>query len=277
MKSIVRKGIISSMLEEQNVEIKNEEQVNEIVNDTFSSDDSGESNQIVIKYSRPKFVHRVLANFLDIFFFALVFVLTFIISRNIINNTPQYKATFNSINNMRLESGMYYDDGNRLVDIVSYMRGNTNYNDNAIVIRSEKSIDQFFTFEMPLVSEKKYQAIKDEYDKLRLEKTVDSVHLFVIDGENIVKNQTLYEEKKSPFASFYCNYIDKYLQGYLVSTPKYYDATRQLSTYLLWVEIPVSFASGLLFSLGGEVLLGKQSIELGVSIRDTYLLLFGGT
>ena len=232
--------------EEKNIKDINYEP-NEVLDNTVSSEN--EENQIVIRYTRPKFIHRVFANLLDFILFGLLFVGCFLAARGIVSNTDHYKSTLNSIDKMRLDSALYVKDGKRVLDLVSYMKSNSEYNDNAIVILSEKSINQFFTFEEPLVSQKKFEKIQNEYDKLRLNKTNNKgEHLFILEGTTIIKDPTLYEDRKSPYASFYCNYIDKYLQGYLSTTPKYYDATKTLNNYLLWVEIPIALFGGLVLT-----------------------------
>ena len=234
------------MFEENPIVKDIKEQDNEIVDNTFTSE--VDSDEIVIHYTRPKFFHRVLANLLDFILFVLMFFACFLLARKIVTGTSYYSSTLSSVNKMRVDSGMYYDDGTRLVDIVSYMRSNPDYNDQAIVILSEKNIVKFNNFEEPLVSAEKFANIQKEYDKLRLDATNDQgKHLFITVDNIIIKDPDLYEQRKAPYANFYCNYIDKYLQGYLSTTPQYYDAVKTLSNYLLWVEIPIGFLGGIIF------------------------------
>ena len=256
---------------------KEELNVNEVADNTFSNEPNEDA--ITICYSRPKFSRRVLANLLDFIVFVLLFFACFLAARGVVNTTPGYKSAFNSVVNMRLESGLYVKEKGNLVDIVSYMKNDSSYTDNAIVIKSENVTQQFFTFEEPLVSENRLIEIKTKYDELRLEKTTsDGVHLFVLDEGEIVKNQTLYDTTKSPFVSFYYNYLDKYLQGYLTTTPKYYDAIKTMSNYLLWVEIPIAFFLSLILTyfvpslifVRGRSTLGKALYRIG-TVDSRYL------
>lgn len=237
------------MIEESKPVIDVNSETNEVVSNTFTNQDSSTSKLVEIKYSRPKFWHRVLANFIDIFVFAIIFVASFLSLRAIINNSPDYSYTFNLINTMRIDSGLYVKEGKSYLDLVSYMKSDTRFNSAAIVATSEKAIKQFFEFEKPLVSETKYETITAKYNEIRLSKVdKDGNNLFVYDGDEIVKNTTLFDNNKHQYANFYCNYIDSYLQGYFSTTPKYYDAIKKLNNYLMWVEIPVSVFSGILFA-----------------------------
>ena len=50
------------------------------------------SKEVEIRYFRPKFHRRVLANFIDIFLFALMFFGLFSLSKVIAMNVPEYKG-----------------------------------------------------------------------------------------------------------------------------------------------------------------------------------------
>ena len=246
--------------------------VNEVEQNTLGT------AEIEVKYTRPKFVHRVLANFVDLIIFAIVFVGLFVLTRYIVSTTPKFSQTMQSVDKMRLESGMYYKrkDGT-IVDVVSYMNSNTTMTNEAKVKFSENRIDEFFTFEQQHLSEKKYNKISDQYDEKRLDRvyTLDEVdvHLFVLDESNaIVKNPELFVDGyKWVYRDFYIKYIDKYFQGYFTSTPIYYDAVKILSNYLIWLEIPVSIVSSVilvyyvptLFFRRGRKTLGKALYRIG--------------
>ena len=240
---------------------------------------------IEVKYTRPKFVHRVLANLIDFIIFAVVFVGVFVLTRYIVSQTPHFSATFNSVNKMRIESGMYYKkDNGEIVDVVSYMNSNSTMTNEAKVKFSENRINEFFTFEQTNLSETKYNKIVDEYRIKRLEKTytegLDTKHLFVVDeSDEVIKNPELFVEGyKWVYRDFYLNYIDKYFQGYFTSTPVYYDAVKILSNYLLWLEIPVSYVLSIILVYyvptlcfrRGRRTLGKALYRIG-SIDQRFL------
>ena len=164
--------------------------VNEVEQNTFGN--------IEVKYNRPKFVHRLLANLIDLIIFAIVFVGLFILTRYAIGETPRYKEVFNSVNSMRLESGMYYKkESGEIVDIVTYANTNDILTNEAKVKLYENHIDAFLTFEAKYVSEERFATISNEYDKKRLESTFteneNTYHLFEKDSDNkIIKNAELY-------------------------------------------------------------------------------------
>ena len=245
--------------------------VNEVEQNTFSND-------INIKYNRPKFVHRVLANLIDFIIFAVVFVALFILARYAVGQTPDHQRVFNNVNRMRLESGMYYKkDNGEIVDVVSYMNSSSTLTNEGKVKISEQSIDKFFTFEKEYVTEKRYNHICDEYDTNRLAATYKDngtvYNLFVIDSEdNIVKNSELYEGGyKFVFRDFYLKYIDKYFQGYFATTPIYYDNIKILLNYLVWVDVPTAYVTAILlvyyvptlFFRRGRKTLGKALYRIG--------------
>ena len=252
-------------------------QTNEIIDNTIGQE--SDSDQIVIRYTRPKFFHRVLANFLDFIILTLLFFACFLLTRKIFNSTPTYSNAFNTINNMRIDSGLYVKESGRFIDIVSYMKSDSSYNDNAVVIKSEKVVAQFYTFEEPLVSAERFNKMKSTYDELRLNKTnSEGQHLFILQDGEIIKDPELYQKKKAPYASFYYSYLDKYLQGYLSTTPKYYDATKVMSNFLLWVEIPTALVLGILLTyflpsiifVRGRCTFGKALYRIG-TVDSRYL------
>lgn len=258
MKSIALKGTIYNM-------------VNEVEQNTLSGD-------INVKYNRPKFVHRVLANLLDFIIFAIVFVALFILTRYVVGQTPEHSRVFSNVNKMRLESGMYYKkDNGEIVDIVSYMNSSSTLTNEGKVKLSEQSINKFFVFEKANVSDTRYNKIADEYNTNRLASTFTesgvTYHLFLVDGEgDIVKNDELYDGGyRYLYRNFYLNYIDKYFQGYFATTPIYYDNIKILLNYLIWVDVPIAFVTSIilvyyvptLFFRRGRKTLGKALYRIG--------------
>ena len=77
-----------------------------------------------INYTRPKFWHRVMANFVDFFIFLVTLLGLFIASRAIVQSTPSYKASINRLSEIQLSSGLYVkdiNDPNKNLDVVSYL------------------------------------------------------------------------------------------------------------------------------------------------------------
>ena len=96
-----------------------EDHINEVVSD---AEIATNNQNIDVLYYRPKFTHRIFANLLDILIFIMVFLACFLGVREIIRNTPTYKAKSQELTQMRLDSGLYaYDDDNVLRDIISVL------------------------------------------------------------------------------------------------------------------------------------------------------------
>lgn len=263
MKFIVQKDIIYNMSEE------NVENINVIEENTIS-------NEIDIHYRRPKFAHRVLANLIDLILFALAFIGLFTLSRYLVSLTPHHSKTFATVNQMRLDSGLYREENGQMVDIVSYMNTSNVLTNEGKVVLSEFSIKKFFTFEEKYLSSERYTQMSEKYDTDRLEKTYveNSVtyHLFELNGDNeIVKNNEFYEGHKYVYRDFYLDYIDRYFQGYFSTTPAYYEATRILFYYLVFLDVPVSIILSIvlvyyvptLFFRRGRKTLGKALYRIG--------------
>ena len=60
-----------------------------------------------VEYTRPKFWHRIIANFIDIFIFVVIAILLFIGTRAIVESTPNYKKMDLRYDEIRLDSGLY--------------------------------------------------------------------------------------------------------------------------------------------------------------------------
>ena len=52
---------------------------------------------LTINYTRPKMLHRILANLIDIFIMVILFLALFIGVRAIVQNTPSYKTQMNQM------------------------------------------------------------------------------------------------------------------------------------------------------------------------------------
>ena len=236
-----------------------------------------------IKYSRPKFVHRVLANLLDFIVFAVVLVGSFIAIRKIVDNTSSYKNTFKTYINARLESGLYVTgDYGELTTYVSYLNSHSQYTPGSKVYNYEKNLSKFFVFQYNYNSLEAYDRIYSEYDNLRLSFVSTDYqgtpyHLWKKENGQIVKTE-LYDKAKWIYANWYQSYYTDFLEGYLATTPFYYDLTKTISYYLLFLEVPVSFVFSLiliyfvptLFFRHGRQTLGKALYRIG-TVDSRYL------
>ena len=255
----------------------------EDVRNEIFTDKEISSKQREIRYFRPKFYHRVFANFIDIFIFAIIFIGLFSLSRLIASNVPDYQAKVNELETIRIESGLYVrNDKNELKDIVSYINNDNSNTAGSRVKKAKRAIETFFTYSETKMNSEDYQIVLKDYDDFRLDEklTYDNKPLFVKDeNDEIIENPELVEGASNLSPIFqqyyklaYAKFIDDHLQGYLVtSIPHYYDLTKYMFNVLVFGEVLVSYAvTGILvyfvptiiFSRGRKTL-GKALYQIG--------------
>ena len=241
------------------------------------------SKEVEIRYFRPKFHRRVLANFIDIFLFVLMFFGLFSLSRVIAMKVPEYKGKVEQLEQIRLDSGLYdRDNQNEIKDIVSIINKDNSNTAGSRVKKAKRAIDKFYSYSESLVTTEQYQIMTKDYDDFRLDTklTYEGYALFVRDeNDEIVENPSLVEGKdvlsniyNIYYKQAYSVFIDNHLQGYLVAyIPHYYDLTKYMANVLIFGEILVSYAiSGLLiylvptlFFIRGRKTLGKALYQIG--------------
>lgn len=259
-----------------------ETQINEIEKNTVGT--------IEIKYYRPKFVHRVLANLIDLILFILVFLGLFIFVRYEFMKGPSLKTTISNLDNLKLESGMYVERDGTLVDVVSYINSSNTLTVEGKIKIQEKSIDRALNFIYQYRTEAEYEAVVELYEKEQLSMTVDGNHMFVVNDEgNIIKiidaPEGQYEDEKEYFytrtftyVAFYSSQIDSRFQGYFATTPVIYDLTKKLNNYLIFVELPIALISAVILVYFVPTLcfrrqrytLGKALYRIG-TVNSNYL------
>lgn len=227
---------------------------------------SAKSKKQEIIYYRPKFHRRIMANLLDIIFFAFTFFSLFLLNRYIVGITPTYKANTNSLNEIRLNSGIYMEDGDsQITDIITVLNSDTNFNTEYKKKAASGAIDKFLNYASTVCDEEIYQIIAKDYDDYRLDSSMvynntsssfNGAALFVLDEDNnIMENPELLEPSNyvpSIYGYYYENayapYIDDHLQGYLVtSIPNYYDLVKYFSNMLIYADLmPAYLVSGIL-------------------------------
>ena len=247
--------------------------VNEVEQNTFGT--------IEIKYTRPKFHRRVLANLIDLIIFAFVGLSMFLLTRYIVGTTPQYQNTMNEWVGMQLNSGLYVkNDTGKIVNVVSYIDGNSDYSNKSKVEYSEIAIDTFLAYVDDYMTATKYEKMVSDYDQKRLETLSDDTHLFVVDTGTgkVVKDMEFYDSHSWLYKDFYFNYINRTFTGYLTSTNRYATLSKTINTYLMWVEIPIAFVSSViltyfvptLFFRRGRKTIGKFLYQIG-TVDSRYL------
>lgn len=246
-----------------------------------------------VEYERPKFVHRVLANFIDVLVFIFLLISTFIIARLSVTSTSMYKNNYYAIQKANLESGLYvnatqgddiieYKSGDEVKLVTSYMLSKNNLTYKDICNRSEKIISKFFIYLENVSSAEISKQASDLYDERRLALTGDvegHEHYFEKDENGKVyrptdSNDMPYYPYKSYFNKMYRPFIDDTLiDDYFAKyTPGYKGHLKNEAYYLLLLEMPISFVSATfltyfippLFFRRGRKTLGKALYHIGL-------------
>ena len=259
-----------------------EENVNEIVSDGSIAKTSP---KIDISYYRPKLIHRVLANVIDILIFAFVFVSSFLGVRELIKINPTYQTKSQELIQIRVDSGLYeYDDDNILRDIVSVLNYDKGQTAKSRCTLSKKAIDTFITYAQGVATNERYEEIVKDYRDYRLKSDMvhNNIALFVANESNeVVENPELLDSVESVSSQVYVTfyekaykpYIDDHLQAYLsIAIPSYKEIINYQNNMLIWVNIfPVYCGTGLLVYLlplfifrRGRMTFGKALYGIGL-------------
>lgn len=244
-----------------------------------------------IIYYRPKFIRRVLANFVDILLFAFLFVGLFCLDRYIVINTDEYKANMREFNQIRVDSGIFVKLYNGdIEDIITNLNGDSKNNSEYKMRKAREAIEQFITYSSNVSSEKDYNYIVQDYNKFRLNPKLvysykkatqwDGMPLFIQEGDAIIENPVLIKETNYVpnvynvfYKKAYTKYIDDHLQGFLTTRiPRFYDLTKYLALTLIFADIvPAYLMSGILiyyvptlFFKRGRRTLGKALYRIGL-------------
>ena len=251
---------------------------------------------LTIEYTQPKFWHRVMANFVDIFIMAVMFIGLFVGVRAIVQATPSYNNTMNKLNAMKLESGLYVNDSSatgKITDIITYEEKYNQLYGREYVVGPEdepigrngicvKAINKFINYCHENCSEERYHDIVTYYAQARLDPTYNDIHFFIQDGENIIPNEVLSEDGSKASAYYsqvFKPFIEKKCLPFLVANvPEYRKLSKMDYVYLLAVELPIAYVlAGILtyfvpplFFKRGRKTLGKALYHIG--LIDTRLL-----
>ena len=216
-------------------------------------------------YYRPKFHRRVLANLIDIIIFAFIFSSLFVLNRFIVSQTNDFKQNTETLNNIKLSSGIYaLDDNDQISDIVTILNNDTGQNNQYKKIKASQGIDTFLSYAKDVCEEQDYLEIKQNYDDFRMsdslvytyeDSSLNGTPLFVLDSENnIVENPVLFTPNPAPtiyyyyYSNVYAKYIDNNVQGYLITKiPHYYNLMKYFSYMVIFADLlPAYLVSGIL-------------------------------
>lgn len=255
-----------------------------------------EENVTQVEYFQPKFWHRVMANFVDIFLFVIVFLGLFVGTRAVVQATPSYKANLNEMYNLRLESGLYtkvYSSTGSTVDIVKYLEEQEPvYGDQFDIEIDENgnpteylfgrngkcvfAIKTFINFCKEECSEERYNDIVTYYSQGRLDATYDGVHLFVEQEGKVVANESFSSTAtnlKYYFSSFYKPFIEKKCLPFLsTNVSRYRQLVKNDYVSLLAIELPIAYTLAAIlvyfvppmFFRRGRMTLGKALYHVGL-------------
>ena len=181
-----------------------------------------ENNEILtVEYTKPKFWHRCMANFVDFFIMLATFFGLFIGARAIVQSTPNYKTSINRLGELQIASGLYRPAESKStatsnIDIIYYADTYlTVYGKDYEVVEQPvskngvcvKAIDTFIKFCHENSSEERYLELVDYYKTARLEPTLNGIHYYLEQDGDIVINTTLSED--STKAKEYYNNVFK--------------------------------------------------------------------
>lgn len=234
------------------------------------------SSAIEIRYIRPKFHRRVLANVLDAIIFAFAFIGLFLGMRAIVTSNSYYQSVDSSMNSIKLESSLYVkDSSNKLTDTVTYLKNDSDLSASTRKSSAKKTIDSFIVYLGEKAGADSQKKVQDDYDSYRLKSTLtyENVAYFIKSGNKIIDNPDCAATDQTYFEKAYAPYIDTECQGYLLTeVPGYYDMNKYMSRIVLFLEIPVAYAlSGILVYLipaccfvRGHMSLGKALYHIGM-------------
>ncbi len=255
------------------------------------------TNEVLrVEYTKPKFWHRCMANFVDFFLMLVTFLGLFIGIRAIVQNTPSYKATISRMSQIQIQSGLYIESDagqtatknmdiiyycdNRLATYGKYYDINQDVGEpntkNATVI---KGLQKLFAFcgDSKNCSPDRYEELLVYFDEARMTPTLNDVHYYVKDADNkIIPNPTFADDAnkaKEYYNNVFKPFIEKKCIPFLNSNVGEYRKLNKVDyNYLLFLELPVAYAvAGILtylvpplFFRRGRKTLGKALYHIGL-------------
>ena len=119
-----------------------------------------------IAYYRPTFWKRVSCIVFDALIFALVALGIFICLREIVVNTPKFKAYNDELNDKKIQSGLYLynDEAGRYQDLMTYLNVSSNLSYGAKELRLEQALDAFHEYLFEVSGEETYNAVIEQYN-----------------------------------------------------------------------------------------------------------------
>ena len=263
---------------------------------------------IRVEYERPKLIHRVLANFIDILLMVFVTILCFIGARAIVQSTSMYHNNDYNLRKIQLSSHLYinadrtsdspvdergfdvneYKHGDYVILYTSWLAKQESLTGEAKVSRSEKAINNFIAY-MDTINHSLAEDITTFVNTKKLEKTGNYVgheHYFEKDdntNEIIIpkdENDNPYYSYQTYFKEFYRkiiddDLIDNYLAKYVTDMKKCF---KNEWNYLVFMELLPAYCLGAilvyfippLFIKRGRKTLGKALYHIGLVDKNVF-------
>ena len=114
-----------------------------------------------IKYQRPKFHRRILANLVDLLILAASSILLFTAVRAIVQSTPSYEKDSQTITQIRLDSGLYATNENELVEMMDYIADDSSLTAKMKYDKAELAIDRFIEYAKETIGEEEAAEINE--------------------------------------------------------------------------------------------------------------------
>ena len=230
---------------------------------------------ITIEYEHPKFWHRVMANLMDIIIFVLSVILVFIGIRAIVVNTPDYLTKEAYLDKTRLASGLYVKDEKRIITLISYLEENKNFAPSVKNLKSQEAVETYISYLNNNFGEDAAHDFQKIYDDYRLNEGLkyEGVPYFIDDGEKIKYNPDCAALAKDYYNNVYYPFLTNNCLTHLFSiNTQYAELTKEMSYYLLWLELPVAYIVGAiltyfvppLFFKRGRQTFGKAMYHIGL-------------
>lgn len=227
-----------------------------------------------IQYVQARTYKKVFAKIIDLLLLAVLGILFFVATRATVQAFPGYQKIQERVNTTLEDSGIYIRDGGELVDAVDYYNNKKgDLSSSALMNEIEGVINKFYSYVDSLVDEGEieetdYQKMLSDYDDFREQITYSETHLFIRDGDILIKNPdfsrgeetyTIYVE------NVYIPFIDSHLRGYLLSYfPQYLKDTDFMSKMILLVELPIAvFLSAILVYLVPPLIFRRNRQTIG--------------
>lgn len=237
--------------------------------------------KIKIEYERPKTTSVIFASLLDFILMSLVSLIVFISSKAIVQNSSDYVKKNSEFNSLKIESELYtyFEKEDRITDIVTFYNTVSDVSQSKIEADLAKRLDNFYTFMLNETSQENYLEIKKFYDDFRLEQIKDGTHYFVVSGDSVVKNPNITISSKDYVENVYKTYIDNYALGQFIGkNEEALNFQKYFSNYLLFVEIPIGLAVGIIITFyvmpliftRGKRTIGKLIYKISVVDKQIY-------